>query len=95
MEIDVKQIADLAKLKLTKEDENSITRDLESILGHMNNLLEVDVEGVAPTFSMGDVDCLRLVEDVPHEGLSREVVLESAPLTHDGYFKVPREPRGS
>lgn len=94
MEIDVKQIAYLARINLSQDGQKHIAKDLQAVLEHMNRLFEARVEGVPPTFTLGDVDNLRLVEDIPHESLCREVVMESAPSIHNGYFEVPRESQG-
>ncbi|HHY11443.1 MAG TPA: Asp-tRNA(Asn)/Glu-tRNA(Gln) amidotransferase subunit GatC [Firmicutes bacterium] len=94
MKIDVKQIAYLARLDLGEQDQRRMAGELETVLAHMRNLLKVDVEGVPPTFTLGDVNCLQLAEDAPHESLRREVVMESAPSVLNGYFKVPRESQG-
>lgn len=95
MDIDVEEVASLAKIKLGDKQKKLFAKDFECMLRRMHELLEVDVEGVPPTFNMGEGTNLRLAEDVPHKSLNREIVLESAPSTHDEYFKVPREPQGS
>ncbi len=95
MDIDIEEVASLAKIKLGDEQKKVFAKDLESIARCMQELLEVDVEGIPPTFNMGESATLRLAEDIPHKSLKREIVLESAPSTHDEYFKVPREGKGS
>ncbi len=94
MEIDVKQTAYLARIDLSGDDQKRVANELKSVLEHMNRLFEARVESVPPTFTLGDVDSIRLAEDIPHESLCREVVMESAVSIHEGYFKVPRESQG-
>ncbi|HHX09816.1 MAG TPA: Asp-tRNA(Asn)/Glu-tRNA(Gln) amidotransferase subunit GatC [Firmicutes bacterium] len=93
MEIDVKRIAHLARIDLDPQDENTLATELELILARINKLLEVDVEGVPPTFALG-TQMMEPADDVPHESLCRELVMECAPSVHEGYFKVPRESQG-
>ena len=49
MEIDVKHVANLAKIRLSPQEMAEIEKDLRSILEHIERLGEVDVEGVPPT----------------------------------------------
>ncbi|MGI6620743.1 MAG: Asp-tRNA(Asn)/Glu-tRNA(Gln) amidotransferase subunit GatC [Bacillota bacterium] len=93
MRIDVRRIAQIARIDLAPQDEEAMARELELILARMDKLLELDVEGVPPTFALGE-GTLEPAEDLPHESLCRELVMECAPSVHDGYFKVPRESQG-
>jgi len=91
MDIDVKHVANLAKLSLSEEELVKLEKELQSILDHVRRLLEVDVTGVPPTFGTGDDTGVALAEDVPRPGLIREIALFGAPEVSGVYFKVPRE----
>jgi len=91
MEIDVNHVAELAKLRLSNDEARELEIELGSILKHVKRLFELDVTNVPPTFGFGDIQSVRLDEDIPHENLGRHIVLESSPSTHKVYFKVPRE----
>ena len=93
MEIDVKHVANLAKIRLSPQEMAEIEKDLRSILEHIERLREVDVEGVPPTFGPAKSTGLRLAEDAPAKGLSREDALRLAPATRDGSVLVPKEVR--
>ena len=93
MEIDVKHVADLAKIRLSPQEMREVEKDLRSILAHIERLAEVDVEGVTPTFGPAKSTGLRPEEDAPRRGLCREVVLKLAPATRDGSVLVPKEVR--
>ncbi len=91
LKIDLKQIADLAGIALNEDEESIISAEFETVLTRMKSLLDVNVENIPPTFTLGDADRLRLAKDTPHQSLPREVVMEYAPSIDNGYFKVPRE----
>ncbi len=93
MEIDVKHVADLAKIRLSPEEMALVEKDLRSILSRIERLAEVDIEGVPPTFGSAKATGLRMAEDVPVKGLSREEVLNLAPAAKDGGILVPKEVR--
>jgi aspartyl-tRNA(Asn)/glutamyl-tRNA(Gln) amidotransferase subunit C len=62
--------------------------ELNSILGHIERISELDLEGVPPTTHVVDVaNALRA--DVPRPSLDREVALASAPARTEDGFLVP------
>jgi aspartyl-tRNA(Asn)/glutamyl-tRNA(Gln) amidotransferase subunit C len=86
---DVLHIAQLARLGVDAERAESLTRELSSILAHMEVLSQVDTAGVAPAAGVGTGGTpLRPDVGVP-SGMSG--TLESfAPAMRDGFFIVPR-----
>jgi len=63
--------------------------ELDAILGHMEELNELDVSSVPPTFhSVSAASALR--EDIVTESLPREELLRSAPAQEAGGFAVPK-----
>lgn len=91
MRIDVKHVADLARMRLSPAEMAAMEKDLESILEHIERLSEINVDGVEPTFGSKEENGARLGEDKARQGLPRDRVLEIAPLSRDGYFVVPKE----
>lgn len=91
MSIDREQVlhvARLARLRLSDEEVDTMASELSSILGHIERISELDLEGVPPTTHVVEVgNALR--EDVPKPSLPRDVILEQAPATQDGGFLVP------
>ncbi|HEX3878014.1 MAG TPA: Asp-tRNA(Asn)/Glu-tRNA(Gln) amidotransferase subunit GatC [Bryobacteraceae bacterium] len=87
---EVRYVAALANLNLTEEEIVRFQRDLDGILGHMDQLNAVDVEGVEPMaqvlFAGGDA----LREDETQPPLGNEAALANAPQSGAGYFKVPK-----
>lgn len=86
---DILKIAALARLELTPEELDQLTRDLAQIITYVEQIRQVDTEGIVPrTQFIAKENVFR--EDVVKPSLPREKALGNAP-DHDGvYFKVPR-----
>lgn len=86
---DVKKIANLARIKISAEEEEKLQKDLSSILGYIDTLNEVDVSDVKPTAHA--VDIFNIVRE-DGEGISDEEtaanIIKSAPQYEDGFIKV-------
>ena len=91
-EKEVRYVADLANLKLTSEEIDRLSKDLDEILTHMDTLNEVDTSNVQPMAQvLYDADeTATLREDRERPTLSNEAALVNAPLAGAGYFKVPK-----
>ena len=86
MKIDVKHIAKLSKLALTKEEEKKFEPQMETILESADVLQEVDTSNVQPMKGRIKFDELR--EDIPKKSLSQDEVIKNAPHSENGYIKV-------
>jgi aspartyl-tRNA(Asn)/glutamyl-tRNA(Gln) amidotransferase subunit C len=91
---DVSYVADLANLELTESERQRMVVDLNSILGYIDRLNQLDTSGVEPMAQVANRygnDAMR--EDV-HNGLRKslphEVAMENAPDTEGTFFKVPK-----
>ena len=87
--IDVRYVANLARLELTDEEIATFQVQLEKILGHVETLGAVDVSGV-DLASESHTDFGRMRDDVPHESLSTEAVLQNAPDQAQNQIRVPK-----
>lgn len=85
---EVLHVARLARLRLSGEEVERMARELSSVLGHIEKIGELDLEGVAATSHVVPLENV-LREDVPRPGLSPERALEAAPAPVDGGFGVP------
>jgi aspartyl-tRNA(Asn)/glutamyl-tRNA(Gln) amidotransferase subunit C len=87
---DVRRIARLARLRLTADEEERLRGELSAILGYVEQLQALDLEGVeAMTHATaGDAGALRPDELRPC--LDPEVALANAPAREGTWFKVPR-----
>lgn len=102
---DVTYVADLANLELSEDERTRMVRDLNSILGHVDSLAELDTKDVPPMAQVSDrfgIDeskqgserfAYASREDI-HEGLRKslphDIALANAPETDGTFFKVPK-----
>ncbi len=92
MSIDEKtvlKVAKLARLDLAPERAPAMAQELNAILAWIEQLNEVDVEGVEPMTSAVET-ALPMREDVVTDGNAPERVLKNAPRSEDGFFIVPK-----
>jgi len=102
---DVSYVADLANLELSDEERARMVRDLNSILGHVDSLNELDTKDVPPMAQVSDRYGLDeskrgsqrfayASRDDIHEGLRKslphDAALANAPETDGTFFKVPK-----
>jgi aspartyl-tRNA(Asn)/glutamyl-tRNA(Gln) amidotransferase subunit C len=89
----VLHVARLARLRLSEEEVERMAGEMSTILGHVETMNELDLEGVEPTTHVVELQNV-LREDVPRECLTRERALEQAPDVADGGFRVPTPRHG-
>lgn len=85
----VRRVAKLARIRVPEERLEPLSRELSGILDWIEQLNEVDVEGVEPLTSVVAVT-LPMREDVVTDGGDAARVLANAPRTADGFFIVPK-----
>lgn len=85
----VRRIAHLARIKLDDADVEPMMKELNGILGWVDQLAEVNTDGVEPMTSVV-AQCLRWREDVVDDGNIQEDVLKNAPEAQFGFFAVPK-----
>ena len=86
---EIKRVADLARISLTEQETAQMAVELSAIVGFVEQLATVDVEGIAPTDQVtGLVDVWR--EDVVVTSLPRAELLANVPKQKDGYIVVKR-----
>lgn len=85
----VARVARLARIAEPPERLEALTQELNGILGWIEQLQEVDVEGVAPMTSAVETT-LPMREDVVSDGANAADVLANAPRAEDGFFVVPK-----
>jgi aspartyl-tRNA(Asn)/glutamyl-tRNA(Gln) amidotransferase subunit C len=92
MSIDIEQvrhIAKLARIGMSEQEIAALVPELNNILGWVEQLGEVNTDGVEPLTAVIDQK-LRLREDVVNDGECREAVLANAPDAQHGFFAVPK-----
>ncbi len=87
--VDVRYVADLARISLTEEETRRFESELDDIVRYVGQLSELDLEGIEPTaHASGQANVLR--EDIPTPTLDRARVVANAPaVVDDGLIRVP------
>lgn len=86
---DVEHVARLARLALTDDEIEHLTRELGSILGHARDIEALELDGVPATAHPLPLENVLRADEV-RPSLDREEVLAQAPAAEDGRFRVPR-----
>lgn len=85
----VKKLAHLARLDLPDAEADHLVGELDSIMRFVEQLSEVDTDGVAPMTSVAQMSLKRRPDQVT-DGNYPEKVLANAPDAEDGFFLVPK-----
>jgi aspartyl-tRNA(Asn)/glutamyl-tRNA(Gln) amidotransferase subunit C len=88
-EATVRHIARLARIAVSDAEVRALAPELNNILGWVEQLQEVDVDGVEPMTAVIP-NALRLRDDVVTDGGIRDKVLANAPAAEHGFFAVPK-----
>ena len=85
----VRHIANLARIAMSEEELERLVPELNAIIGWVEQLGEVDTDGVEPLTAVVEQK-LRLRDDVVNDGNIRDEVLANAPAAQHGFFAVPK-----
>jgi aspartyl-tRNA(Asn)/glutamyl-tRNA(Gln) amidotransferase subunit C len=85
----VAKIAKLARIRVSEDDRAALAGDLSNILGWIEQLSELDTEGVEPMTSVVEMDLPRRADKVT-DGDIADKVLANAPEGTDRFFAVPK-----
>ncbi len=85
----VQRIAFLARIRVDEERLDQIAGELDTIIDWVEQLSEVDTEGVEPMTSVADMLAPQRVDQVT-DGDCRDKILANAPDAFDGFFTVPK-----
>ena len=83
------RVAKLARIAVPQDDLPKLADELNDIIAFMEQLNEVDVDGVEPMTSVTP-QRLKRREDVVTDGNQQEAVLKNAPDAREGFFAVPK-----
>jgi aspartyl-tRNA(Asn)/glutamyl-tRNA(Gln) amidotransferase subunit C len=92
MSIDIdtaRRVASLARIRVEEETLPALAEEFNAVLGFIDQLNEVDVEGVEPMTSVTPQRLKRRV-DVVNDGDQPEAILKNAPDAREGFFAVPK-----
>lgn len=85
----VKRVAKLARIAVTDEEAEHLEGELNSILGFVEQLGEVDVSGVEPMVSVVAMDMKKRIDEIT-DGNKAEDIVANAPAADENFFQVPK-----
>jgi aspartyl-tRNA(Asn)/glutamyl-tRNA(Gln) amidotransferase subunit C len=86
---DVRKVARLSRIAVDEAHLDELAGELNSILGWIDQLNEVDISDVEPLTSVVETT-LPMRDDVVTDGNIQDQILANAPRTEDGFFVVPK-----
>lgn len=87
---DVAQLATLSSLQLNDDEIDNLQQDIAAILTYVQQLAELDTEGVEPTYQVTDLENVWRDDAVIDEQVTREQLLALAPESAEHQIKVPK-----
>ena len=85
----VKRVAKLARIAVSDEEAEKMQGELNTILGFVEQLDEVNVSGVEPMTSVVSMQ-IKKREDIVNDGDKADDIVANAPVTEDNFFMVPK-----
>jgi aspartyl-tRNA(Asn)/glutamyl-tRNA(Gln) amidotransferase subunit C len=85
----VRHIAHLARIAVAEDEVDHLKGEINAILAFVEQLSEVNVEGVEPMTSVTPM-AMKKRQDVVTDGGDVEAVLKNAPAREGNYFAVPK-----
>jgi aspartyl-tRNA(Asn)/glutamyl-tRNA(Gln) amidotransferase subunit C len=83
------KLSRLCRISCTEEEKQVFLKSLDNVLAYIEQLQDVDTEGVEPCYTVHETISNVLREDVPEEPLAREQFLANAPAHTGGMVRVP------
>jgi aspartyl-tRNA(Asn)/glutamyl-tRNA(Gln) amidotransferase subunit C len=87
---EIRRLAKLSKIKLSEEQIEEFASEIDSILGYVSKLSEVDTKGLKPTTQVTGLVNVSREDEVIDYKITREQLLELSPDSKDGFIKVKR-----
>jgi aspartyl-tRNA(Asn)/glutamyl-tRNA(Gln) amidotransferase subunit C len=87
--VTVKRVARLARIAVSEEDASRMAGELNTILGFVEQLNEVDVTGVEPMTSVIPM-AMKKRQDAVTDGNKAADIVANAPATDENFFLVPK-----
>lgn len=84
-----RRVAKLARIKVEDDALHALANEFNAILGFVEQLSEVDVDGVEPMVSVTPMR-LKRRKDVVTDGNQADKILANAPDAREGFFAVPK-----
>jgi aspartyl-tRNA(Asn)/glutamyl-tRNA(Gln) amidotransferase subunit C len=84
-----RRIAHLARIAVKDEEVAHLQGEINAVLAFVEQLAEVDVEGVEPMTSVTPMR-MKMRQDVVNDGGIADAIVANAPATEDDFFLVPK-----
>jgi aspartyl-tRNA(Asn)/glutamyl-tRNA(Gln) amidotransferase subunit C len=85
----VKRVAHLSRIAVSEENLGRMEGELNAILGFVEQLSEVDVEGIEPMTSVTPMEMKKRIDGVT-DGSKAADIVANAPESTDNFFIVPK-----
>ena len=85
----ITKLSSLSKLKFNEQETELISEDLSKMVNFINQLKEIDTDGVEPLIHMNE-EINNWREDNLGEVLAQEKALSNSPIKDSTYFKLPK-----
>ena len=85
----VRKVSKLAKIRINEQEEIKLIKELNNILGWVDELKKVDTEKIEPMLSVFNESMIMRKDEVYSE-TSDDLVLKNAPESKSGFFVVPK-----
>lgn len=87
---DVLHLAQLSSLQLADDEIDGLQIDIDNILGYVQQLSELNTDGIEPTYQVTDLENVWRDDKVIDYGISREQLLALSPESANNAVKVPK-----
>jgi aspartyl-tRNA(Asn)/glutamyl-tRNA(Gln) amidotransferase subunit C len=84
-----RRIAHLARIAVKDEEVAHLAGEINAVLAFVEQLAEVDVEGVEPMTSVTPMQ-MKMRQDVVNDGGIADAIVKNAPASEDHFFLVPK-----
>jgi len=84
-----RRVAHLARIRVSEERLPALSEELSAVLAFMEQLSEIDTDGVEPMTSVTPMNLKRRA-DVITDGSRQDDILANAPDAREGFFAVPK-----
>lgn len=87
--MNIEDVASLARLKLKDDEKALFSGQLSKVMGYIDTLNELDTANAAPTSHVLPLKNVFRDDEIA-ASLPREKILDNAPESRDGFFRVPK-----
>lgn len=86
----VQHLAQLSSLLLDETEIDKLRTDIEAILAHIEQLSELNTDGIEPSYQVTDLENVWREDSVVDEGVTRDQLIALAAKSKDGQIEVPK-----